>query len=262
MTDTPRLITFTVSHYCEKARWALDYCNISYVEECYVPGAQKGAIKHVGGTTLPVLLISKTGIIDSTPIVAWADEHAQEPSPAVTSKLIPLEEPQRAAVLELCELFGKELGVAARTLFAHHLAEEPQIFLRDITEGPVGCVACLFRCCLPVLSCFVGSKMRANEQKLSEATATLDRIYDMVGSKVEDRKYLVGDSFSAADLCFASLSTPILFPDELSLMKRQFENGKFPNALKEVVNKYRNTPAGQYALRLYREDRFRQIKRT
>ena len=33
-----RLIAFAVSHYCEKARWALERLNIPFIEERHVPG--------------------------------------------------------------------------------------------------------------------------------------------------------------------------------------------------------------------------------
>ena len=41
LTDTSAkpaiLLTFPSSHYCEKARWALDYAGANYVEEPHFP---------------------------------------------------------------------------------------------------------------------------------------------------------------------------------------------------------------------------------
>jgi glutathione S-transferase len=64
------------------------------------------------------------------------------------------------------------------------------------------------------------------------------------------RKFLVGDTFSNADLTFASLAAPIVFPPELTLY-----NVEKPPAFEELVAHYRSTPAGQFALRLFAEHR-------
>ncbi len=43
-----RLLTIPISHYCEKARWALDRAGLDYVEERHVQG-----VAPVYGVTLP-----------------------------------------------------------------------------------------------------------------------------------------------------------------------------------------------------------------
>ena len=254
----PILITISISNFSEKARWALDYCHIKYVEEVHVPGGHTSATKKIkGGKTVPALdLGGGKGLTDSTPIVIWADENAAPTSRAATAKLVPSDPAQREAALELAALFGDKLGVAARAISGHHIANEPSLAINYIMEGPGGCERCLFCCCKPVLKCVLPGALRVTPQKEAEHLATLDEIFELVGKKIQGRKYLIGETFGVADLCFASLAIPILYPDELVLSKRQFAEKKFPPALRDLVNKYRNTPAGQYALRLYKEDRY------
>ena len=53
---TTRLYTFTISHFAEKARWALDYRRIHYQEKRLVPGSHILIVKHMApGTSVPVL---------------------------------------------------------------------------------------------------------------------------------------------------------------------------------------------------------------
>src|SRR6187397_1237510 len=56
--DPGQTITFGFSHFCEKARWALDWHGIAYQEIGWPPGVHRILAKRCGakGTTLPILL--------------------------------------------------------------------------------------------------------------------------------------------------------------------------------------------------------------
>ena len=47
-----RLYTFTISHFAEKARWALDYKGIHYQEKRLVPGSHIPIVKRMAPGTL------------------------------------------------------------------------------------------------------------------------------------------------------------------------------------------------------------------
>ena len=38
MRDRARLVTIGISHFCEKARWGLEWTGVRYVEEAHAPG--------------------------------------------------------------------------------------------------------------------------------------------------------------------------------------------------------------------------------
>ena len=48
---TTRLYTFTISHFAEKARWALDYKRIHYQEKRLVPGSHVPIVKRMAPST-------------------------------------------------------------------------------------------------------------------------------------------------------------------------------------------------------------------
>jgi hypothetical protein len=57
--STPELFQFRVSHFNEKARWALDYKSIEHVRHSLVPGAHKPKIKKLSGQEqVPVLCMN------------------------------------------------------------------------------------------------------------------------------------------------------------------------------------------------------------
>ena len=87
------------------------------------------------------------------------------------------------------------------------------------------------------------------------AAALLDvrRCFDEVGQLLADgRPFLTGDAFTAADITFAALAAPAIgqayaFVPGLS--------EQTPPAMRAEVEELRAHPAGQFALRLWREQR-------
>src|SRR5690349_6707964 len=70
-----RLVTISISHFCEKARWALDRAGIPYDEERHIQFAHILASKRAGGKgTTPVLVTTTGGVLtESADIVRWSD---------------------------------------------------------------------------------------------------------------------------------------------------------------------------------------------
>jgi glutathione S-transferase len=105
----PKLITFGVSLFCEKARWALDWHAIDYEELSWPPGLHRILAKRCGakGTTLPILLDGKTVVQGSGYIIDWADQRARDTDPKLT----------RADALEIEQRADDVIGVHTRRLY-------------------------------------------------------------------------------------------------------------------------------------------------
>lgn len=67
------LITIPLSHYCEKARWALDRVGFPYREEPHAPLFHRLATKRKDGGTVPVMVAATSRFVDSTEILVHAD---------------------------------------------------------------------------------------------------------------------------------------------------------------------------------------------
>jgi glutathione S-transferase len=120
-TGTAILITVPLSHYCEKVRWALDRVALPYREEPHAPLLHRLATIRNGGGTVPVLVHGSTRFLDSTDIVAHADEVFGG------NELYPRDAALRRDVVALEERFDTELGPHTRRWAYGQLLPHPRL---------------------------------------------------------------------------------------------------------------------------------------
>lgn len=69
------------------------------------------------------------------------------------------------------------------------------------------------------------------------------------------RRFLVGERFTAADLTFAALAAPALFPVECRAVHPALD--AVPASMREEILRLRDTDAGRFALRMFSQERAR-----
>src|SRR5262245_7940198 len=77
--ETPLLWHIPLSHYSEKARWALDYKGIAHRRRVLGPNYLVRAWRATGQGKLPILWLDGRAIADSTRIIAALEERYPEP---------------------------------------------------------------------------------------------------------------------------------------------------------------------------------------
>jgi len=126
-----RLVTIPISHYCEKARWALDLAGLPFAEERHVQVVHVVAARRAGGgRTTPVLVTPERAIGSSQEIVAWADAHRP---PA--ERIFPADPAARDEVERLCRRFDERLGPAGRRLVYVHMLRDRPLLLETNDQG-------------------------------------------------------------------------------------------------------------------------------
>ena len=94
--ETPVLWHLEMSHYNEKARWALDYKGIAHVRRAVTPALQELTARRLrAGRTVPVLEMNGRAIGDSTKIIEEIERRWPEPP------LYPADPEERSRALEL-----------------------------------------------------------------------------------------------------------------------------------------------------------------
>jgi glutathione S-transferase len=103
--DTPVLYHIEVSHYNEKARWALDYKQVPHKRRAPPPMLHTlWAFALARGKTFPVLVLNGQAIGDSTRIIEALERQFPDPP------LYPADENERRHALKLEDFFDEELG--------------------------------------------------------------------------------------------------------------------------------------------------------
>jgi glutathione S-transferase len=96
--------------------------------------------------------------------------------------------------------------------------------------------------------------MRIDARGAERSKKHVDEVFAQVAQRLSDgRRYLLGDTFSAADLTFAALAAPVVVPPEYGVPLPSLDD--IPPDAAALVRAYREAPAGRFALRLYAEDR-------
>ncbi len=242
-----RLITIPISHYCEKARWALERAGIAYHEERHIQGIHMVAARRAGGgITVPVLVTPDGVLAESADILTWVDER----TPAADR--LRLGEPEVAA---LCRRFDEKLGPHGRRLMYVHVLKDKQLVLSFNNAGVPRWEDRLIRTGWPIVLRFAKRRLdiRPGIEKLDERIVWDE--FDYVGELLADgRPYLCGERFTAADLTFAALAAPMVVPPEYTVRLPQPEDA-VPEEPRAMIERAREHPAGRHALDMFRRHR-------
>jgi len=242
-----RLVTIPISHYCEKARWALQRAGISYREERHVQGLHRIYARRAGGgDTVPVLVTPEGAIGESEAILAWVDART-EPAMRLFGAGA-----ERERVLEVSRRLDERLGPHGRRLIYVRMFEQPQLMLRFNDLGVPRWEDRALRLGLPLAERLIARFLGIRPGVEREDERIVFEELDWVAAQLADgRPYLTGERFTAADLTFAALAAPIVLPPVYGVPLPPVE--LLDEATSELVARGRAHPAGAFALRLYGE---------
>jgi glutathione S-transferase len=207
--DLPVLWHLKVSHYNEKARWALDYKGVAHVRRALVPGRHQAVAERLaGGHTLPVLVVGGQAIGDSTAIIEALERRCPEPP------LYPRDAVERRRALELEDHFDEQLGPHTRLLSVHKLLDSSGLFLGAFVPDMKGPTRLVARAMFPFIRRGVRATFDITPATVAVAEERLAAAGERFGAEVQPSGYLIGDRFSVADLTLAALLAPIVAPPE------------------------------------------------
>ena len=208
----PVLVVFAISHYCEKARWALDYLGVEYELKYIAPGIHRRFAQRLGApaSTLPLLVLGDHFVQGSSAIIDWAEANKSDN----TMSLAPTTNVQQA--LDIEQRLDQVLGVHLRRYYySEALVEHPgtvrPMFTRDLPLFQRCLITLAWRpiCKLMIQGMDLGYDQGIESRKLVEAE--LDWLDDLLA---DGGRFLSGEALTRTDLTAASLLAPLVRPEQ------------------------------------------------
>jgi glutathione S-transferase len=248
----PTLVCTSTGGISEMARWVLDIHEILRIEESYPPTLGARKLQKLSGTdgteNNPVLIQTDSLLYTAESIMAYYDRQV----PA-TQRLFGNEDTQ-PKIMEWFRRFQNELnmnvwGYVYSELFRSR-SETLKLLKQDADFWERMRLTFGFGSVKRALS----KQFDINDRPPATFLVEIQKIFTLVENELADgRKYLVGGKLSAADIAFAAISAPIILPEEFGGAHPSFKD--ISEELRQEIFDLRATPAGQYAMRLYIEDR-------
>ena len=241
---TPTLYIFNISHYCEKARGALDYFGIDYQARHVMPGAHRLIAKKLGAKrgSVPFLQTDGGVIAGSPAIIDWCEAHNAGKRPSLSGA-----DPEAVRATE--KRLDDVVGVHVRrfyysdALFSSPAAVRP-IFSDGLPIWQRAAVTLGWSRMVPLM--IKGMDLGA-EQGL-QSRALLEAELDWLDGLLADgRPYLHGNQWTRADLTAAALLGPLAAPKEHPITDKAF----FPSEVVKAMKEWEKRPALQFVLRMY-----------
>lgn len=202
-----KLYQFPLSHFCEKARWALERKKIPFKIKNLLPGLHiKPMKKKAGASHLPVLTDGKVVVQGSSAIIDYLD--ATYPRFGVT----PENEQLREQAKHWEAMCDEKIGPSVRVLAYSILLEERELLIPMFTSGSPFYAPFIMNKIFPKVRAALKKHLPVNDESVAAAKAQLREAINEIKAGVEQNGYLVGGSFSRADIGAASLLSPLFMP--------------------------------------------------
>lgn len=239
------LYQFPLSHYCEKARWMMDFKHLEYEVRNLFPGAHRLlSWWRAHSSTVPLLKDGKEWIGDSTEMAFWLDaRYPQNP-------LLP-NDPLKRSKVAMLEEIADEGGVHLRRWIYGEILDRPEVMNVMLDSYPWAVPVKEFL--WPVLQQGIRQLYRVTPDKTPKAMERMLAIMNRLEQTLVDNggRYLVGDKLTLADIAAASLFAPLLAIPGTPWESLTNRSPLFQQVYEDTLRR----PLGQWILRLYREER-------
>ena len=196
------LYQFPASHYNEKARWALDLKRVPHQRVSLLPGPHVPKMKRLSGRTQTPVLVDRTKVVaGSAAILAYLEQRFPDPP------LEPSDPGERERALAIAATFDQKVGPAVRLAkFFEVMCGEFAVRTFCAEKAPL--TRTLYRASFPLVHLIMKRSMEINAENAEKGREETQYALDYVVRESGTSGYLIGDSFSLADLTCAALLMP------------------------------------------------------
>ena len=194
------LFQFAGSHYNEKARWVLDYKGIPHVRHTLLPGPHRLTAMRLSGQSMVPFLRYDGKVVAGSGAIIDALESAHPTPP-----LYPADPQLRVRALDVQRWFDDEIGPEVRRAKFFDILDDAPYVASIFSRGKDVVSRGAYRAAFPMLRIAMRRGMRITPETAAESCNQTRAGLDFVVKEAGPNGYLVGDSFSVADLAAAAL---------------------------------------------------------
>jgi cytochrome P450/glutathione S-transferase len=248
-----QLTSVRISPFCELARWILERQGISYDEACHAPIWNVPYTKAVANTVNVPAIQAPDADFQIAEFLNYIDARAR-----ADEKLFPTDPVQRAEVDAFVQSILKDLAISIRLYAYGNMLPNPMTGMLMTDRSPWWERA-FVKLFYPLQKAGMRKVLLITPATIEQSRTNILSSFDTISKCIPaNGGFLFGDRLTAADLVFAAGTAPITLPPEYGASFLALSDS--PPPMQSTILAVQSTPAGQHALRLYREHRVSKYK--
>jgi glutathione S-transferase len=246
------MITFPPSLDSELARFLLKHYGIEQQEQphalifCFFV-----TLWRAHTVIFPVLCNDSLKLIGPRPMAEYFD-----PKSVPDLRLFPSDPAEKRQVDSDWTLFNEKLAFATARFAYHHLLPNRDLMIRPLSYGAPRFEVKTVEVAYPLYAGTLRILLGLSAKKAEDSLDQIRRVFDAVDARLAVQKsFLVGDRLTLSDVAFAVAAAPMVLPQAYGGPLPSFD--QMPAPMQAAINEMRARPAGEFALRVYTEQRDR-----
>lgn len=241
-----RLYTFNISHFSEKARWALDYEGIAYEEKVLLPGPHQLVTRRIARKAhVPVLEHDGHCVQGSSAILDYIG------STLGGSKLKPKTPEAVTLAQELEQQADLAFGLGVQRILYSEMLQDRRAITELWADGGPSWARGFYALAYPIVAAVVKQMYKtADPGAVAEAKDRFVKTMDELDAVLEKQRYLGGEAPSRSDITVAALLAPVCRPPQ-----HRVKWPEIPVALQSFEAQLRGRRTWDHVLAMYRDHR-------
>lgn len=213
------LYEFPHSHFCEKARWALDYKGLEFSRVSLFPPWHVLTTRRFGTySSVPLLIDGSHAIQGSGKIISYLDDTYPESL---------LTRGDSSIVLQREKYLDNEIGVPLRAFFYYYSLRYRDFVSAAFMQNSPRWHQMIFRLQYPLLARVIKKSYCPTEESALMAGKKLFTALNQVWQELDGKDYLHGDGFGRLDITVCSLMSFVARPPELPVVLPRLPHDPF-----------------------------------
>ena len=241
-----KLYTFNISHFSEKARWALDYEGIPYEERVLLPGPHQLVTRRIARRThVPVLEHDGQYVQGSSAIIDYVAARLGG------TKLTAIDPTERAKALELEKALDQALGRGVQQVLYSALLKDRRTVIDLWSSGGPFWARGFYAVAYPAVASAVKRMYKTTDvEGVAKAKQRFVTTFDELDAVLAKKPYLGGDTPNRSDITLAALLAPVCRVPE-----HRVKWPAMPPELADLDASLSGRPTWNHLLRMYRDHR-------